>query len=132
MWGALFGLSSANDDDNHHPLAGLLGIIVAPIAALLVQLAISRTREFWADEMGANLTHNPLALARALRKLEVWRHRAPMTAGSPATAHLFIVNPFTGRGLVSLFSTHPSTAARIACLEEMAARAGHAQRFRVA
>jgi heat shock protein HtpX len=69
--------------------------------------------------MGAQLTHNPLALARALRKLEDWRQAVPMTAGSPATAHLFIVNPFTGGGLASLFSTHPSTTARIGRLQAM-------------
>jgi heat shock protein HtpX len=120
MWGALFGFNHSDEDDDGHPLAGLLGIIVAPIAASLIQLAISRSREFWADEMGARLTHNPLALARALRKLENWRHMVPMTAGSPATAHLFIVNPFTGRGFTSLFSTHPSTEARVARLEAMA------------
>jgi heat shock protein HtpX len=120
IWGSLFGFgTSADDDEGGHPLAGLLGIIVAPIAATLIQLAISRSREFDADAMGAQLTHNPLALARALRKLEDWRQAVPMTAGSPATAHLFIVNPFTGGGLASLFSTHPSTTARIARLQAM-------------
>jgi heat shock protein HtpX len=120
MWGTLFGFGGSDDDEGGHPLGALLGIIVAPIAALLIQLAMSRAREFGADETGAQLTHNPLALARALRKLEDWRHAVPMTSGSPATAHLFIVNPFTGNGLASLFSTHPSTEARIACLEAMA------------
>lgn len=90
MWGSLFGVRDVEDEEGH-PLSGLLGIIVAPIAATLIQLAISRSREFWADERGASLTHNPLALARALRKLEAWRHAVPMTAGSPTTAHLFIV-----------------------------------------
>jgi heat shock protein HtpX len=121
MWGALFGLRGAEEDEDGHPLAGLLGIILAPIAATLIQLAISRSREFWADEMGAGLTRNPLALARALRKLEHWRQAIPMTPGSPSTAHLFIVQPFAGHGLASLFSTHPSTEARIARLEAMAA-----------
>jgi heat shock protein HtpX len=124
MWGTLFGFGGSDDDEGEHPLAGLLGIILAPIAAALIQLAISRSREFWADEMGARLTHNPLAFARALRKLEDWRHAVPMTTGSPATAHLFIVNPFTGGGLASLFSTHPTTAARIARLEAMVSRYG--------
>ena len=112
-------------------MAGLLGIIVAPIAASLIQLAISRSREFFADAMGARLTHNPLALARALRKLDNWRQAVPMTAGSPATAHLFIVNPFTGGGLASLFSTHPSTEARIARLEAMASGSRRVSRLRV-
>jgi heat shock protein HtpX len=75
-----------------------------------------------ADERGARLTGNPLALARALRKIEHWSHNVPMTAGSPATAHLFIINPFTGGGLASLFSTHPSTTARVERLEAMTAR----------
>jgi heat shock protein HtpX len=119
MWSTLFGFGHAEDEEGGHPLAGLLGIIIAPIAAMLIQLAISRSREFWADEMGAHLTHNPLALARALRKLEHWRHTLPMATGNPATAHLFIVNPFTGGGLASLFSTHPPTEARIARLEAM-------------
>ena len=132
MWGALFGFGSSNDDEDSHPLTGLIGIIVAPIAASLIQLAISRSREFWADEMGARLTHNPLALARALHKLEAWRHAVPMTAGSPATAHLFIVNPFTGGSLASWFSTHPSTEARVARLEAMASDYGRVSRLRAA
>lgn len=102
MWGALFGFGGSNEDEDGHPFAGLLGIIVAPFAASLIQLAISRSREFLADEIGAQLTHNPLALARALRKLEAWRHAVSMTTGSPVTAHLFIVNFFTGGGLAQL------------------------------
>jgi heat shock protein HtpX len=98
----------------------LLGIIVAPIAAALIQMAISRSREFMADERGARLTRNPLALARALGKLENWKQRVPMHTGSPATAHLLIVNPFTASGLASLFSTHPSTQDRIERLRTMA------------
>lgn len=132
MWGALFGFGRSDEDEDGHPLAGLLGIIVAPIAASLIQLAISRSREFWADEMGVRLTHNPLALAQALRKLENWRHVVPMTTGSPATAHLFIVNPFTGGGFASLFSTHPSTEARIARLEAMASGYRHVHRLHAA
>ena len=119
MWGALLG-GRSDDDEGGHPLAGLLGIIIAPLAATLIQMAISRSREFLADEQGARLSGNPLALASALRKLESWSQRIPMTAGSPATAHLFIVNPFSGGGLVRLFSTHPSTEERIARLQAMA------------
>jgi heat shock protein HtpX len=122
-FGLMFGGSrSSDDDDRSHPLAGLLGVILAPIAATLIQLAISRSREFLADAAGARLSGNPLALASALRKLDTLSRQAPMTAGSPATAHLFIVNPFSGGGLASLFATHPSTAARIRRLEIMAGR----------
>jgi heat shock protein HtpX len=119
MWGAFFGRSD-DDDEDGNPLAGLLGIIIAPIAASLIQMAISRSREFLADEAGARLSGNPLALASALRKIEAWSQQVPMHAGTPATAHLFIINPFSGGGLASLFSTHPATEARIAKLEEMA------------
>jgi heat shock protein HtpX len=123
MWGMMFGAGSWSDDDEQgaHPVAGLLGILVAPIAAALIQMAISRSREFLADEAGARLSGNPLALARALRKIETWSQEVPMHAGSPATAHLFIINPFAGEGLVRLFSTHPSTQARIERLEAMVA-----------
>ncbi len=132
MWGAIFGFGSSNEDEDGHPLAGLVGMIVAPIAASLIHMSISRSREFWADEMGARLIRNPMALARALRKLENWRHDAPMTAGSPATAHLFIVNPFAGGGFASLFSTHPPTEARVARLQEMASDDRRVSRLRVA
>lgn len=120
MWGSLLGGGSAHDDESPSPLAGLLGMLIAPLAASLIQMAISRSREFLADERGAQLSGNPLALASALRKIEVWSQRLPMTAGSPATAHLFIINPFTGAGLARLFSTHPATEERIARLETMA------------
>lgn len=127
MWGALFG--GGDDDEGGHPFAGLLGVMVAPFAATLVQLAISRSREFMADQRGAELTRNPLALALALRKIEGWSQAVPMTAGSPATAHLFIINPFAGVGLATLFSTHPSTEARIERLEAMATARGAAHRL---
>ena len=120
-FGLIFGGSrSSEGDDRGHPLAGLLGVILAPIAAMLIQLAISRSREFLADATGARLSGNPLALASALQKLETLGRNVPMTAGSPATAHLFIVNPFSGGGLAGLFATHPSTAARIRRLEIIA------------
>jgi heat shock protein HtpX len=85
-------------------------------------MAISRSREFAADEHGAYLSANPLALASALQKIEAWSQRIPMTAGSPATAHLFIINPFSGGGLVRLFSTHPSTEERVARLQALASK----------
>ncbi|TKB75122.1 MAG: zinc metalloprotease HtpX [Nitrospira sp.] len=109
-------------DGSSSPLGGLVGVLVAPFAAMLIQMAISRSREFLADEAGARLTGDPLALATALRKIAAWSEQTPMTAGSPATAHLFIINPFTGGGLLRLFSTHPPTEARIERLETMARR----------
>ena len=126
MWGALFGGFGNDDDEGSNPIAGLLGIIMAPIAASLIQMAISRSREFMADARGAQLTRNPLGLASALQKLETWKRQVPMHAGSPETAHLFIVNPFSGRGLASLFSTHPETQERIKRLREMATHRGMA------
>jgi heat shock protein HtpX len=87
---------------------------------MLIQMAISRSREFVADETGARLSGHPLALANALLKLQRWSREVPMTAGTPATAHLFIVNPFAGGGLVRLFSTHPPTEARVERLRAMA------------
>jgi heat shock protein HtpX len=120
MFSAFFGGFGDDDDEGASPIGGLLGVLIAPIAASLIQMAISRSREFMADEEGAALTRQPLALARALSKLEAWKQRLPMHAGSPATAHLFIVNPFTGGGLSNLFSTHPSTQERIERLQAMA------------
>jgi heat shock protein HtpX len=121
QWALLLGGGRSSDegDEAPHPAAGLLGILVAPFAAMLVQTAISRSREFLADEGGARLTGNPRALASALGRLEAWRHEVGMSTGSPATAHLFIVNPFAGGGWLSLFSTHPSTEARVARLLAM-------------
>ena len=118
-WGAIFGLGRSDEDKG----GGIVGLIVigvlAPIAASLIQLAISRTREFQADASGARLTHNPLNLANALRKLEASNERMPLDA-SPATAHLFIVNPLNAQGIARLFSTHPPIEERIRRLEQMA------------
>jgi heat shock protein HtpX len=115
--GAIFGMGR---DDDEGP--GLLGVIVmsiiAPIAAMLIQMAISRSREYLADETGAQLSHNPESLARALEKLSMGAQRVPMNA-SPATAHMFIVNPLTGSSLMNLFSTHPPLEERIARLRAM-------------
>jgi heat shock protein HtpX len=99
-------------------LADLLMIILGPIAAMLIQMAISRSREYSADAASAKYTHNPGELISALRKLDTWSKRIPMDA-DPSTAHMFIIKPFTGRSLMNLFSTHPSTEARIARLEAM-------------
>ena len=117
-WGAMFGIGRRDDDEGG--LEGLIiGGILAPIAATLIQLAISRTREYQADAGGAKLTHNPLYLASALRKLEAANERMPLEA-SPATAHLFIVNPLSAAGFARLFSTHPPIDERIHRLERMA------------
>ena len=97
--------------------------IVAPIVAMLIQLAISRTREYQADELGARISGTPLSLANALRKLTLASKRIPMRETNPNTAHLFIVNPLSGSGLVRLFSTHPPLEDRIARLEKMAQNA---------
>ncbi len=123
MWNSLFGSSSDDDEEGSGLMGGLLGIIVAPIAASLIQMAISRSREFLADEAGAQMTGDPLALASALRKIESWSQQLPMHSGNPAMAHLFIINPFGGMsasGLLRLFSTHPSTEDRISRLETLA------------
>lgn len=119
QWGLIFG-GGRSDDDGPHPAAALVGILVAPIAAMLIQMAISRSREFGADEAGARLCGNPLALAAALEKIQAYSQRVPMHQGSPATAHLFIINPFSGAALAKLFSTHPPTEERIARLQQMA------------
>ena len=114
--------SSDDEDEGSSPFAGLLGILIAPIAAMLIQTSISRSREFLADETGAHLSRNPLALASALRNISSYTQIAARPLGSPATAHLCIINPFSGGGLSRLFSTHPPTEARIARLEELALR----------
>ena len=102
------------------PLAALAMIIVAPIAAMLVQMAISRTREYEADAGGARLAGNPYGLANALQKLDQGRQVIPMKNANPATAHMFIVNPLSGKGMARLFSTHPPMAERVRKLREMA------------
>jgi heat shock protein HtpX len=119
-WGAIFGLGNRNENERGGGLELLAAAILAPIAASLIQLAISRTREYQADASGARLSHHPLYLANALRKLESANERMPMDAG-PATAHLFIVNPLSAEGMSRLFSTHPPIEERIRRLEHMAA-----------
>src|SRR5438094_1418093 len=115
---ARFGLFFGGGDRNERRGGGmgaLLMLILAPIAAFLIQLAVSRSREYQADETGAHLTGNPYALASALAKLDAYSKRVPLTA-TPSTAHLFIIAPFLGMSLGSLFATHPPTAKRIARL----------------
>ena len=120
QWGMMFGGGRGSSDrEGGSPIAGLVMMIVAPFAAMLIQLAISRSREFMADESGAQMAGNPLSLASALRKLETRAQQIPMNA-SPSTAHMFIVNPLSGGGITKLFSTHPPMEERIARLEAMA------------
>ena len=118
-FGLFFG---GRDDENSSPVAGLLMAILAPIAAMLIQFAISRQREFKADAVGAQISGRPLALANALRKLDTAAHRIPMNV-APAVAPLAQVNPLAayGGGVAKLFSTHPPTAERVARLEQLAA-----------
>src|SRR5437762_1881833 len=119
QWAALFGGRSRDDDEGgSNPLVVMLFAILAPIAAMLVQLAVSRAREFQADASGARLAGRAYGLAKALEKIEVASHVEPLPA-NPATAHLFIVNPLTGQSFARLFSTHPPTEERIARLRAM-------------
>ena len=121
-WGAMFGGFRSDDDEGGGGGGNIIVVLIvsifASIAAMLIQMAISRSREYLADEGGAHLS-NPLSLAKALEKLEMASQRIPMNA-NPSTAHLFIVNPLRGGGVLSLFSTHPPIEERIARLEEMA------------
>jgi heat shock protein HtpX len=119
QWAAFFGGRSRDDDEGGgNPLVMMLFAILAPIAALLVQLAVSRSREFQADASGARLAGRSYGLAKALEKIEVASRVEPLPA-NPATAHLFIVNPLTGQSFARLFSTHPPTEERIARLRAM-------------
>ena len=118
QWGMMFGGNRSDDREGGSPLGGIIMMLVAPFAAMLIQMAISRSREYLADEGGAKIAGNPLSLANALRKLEQKAEQIPMQA-SPTTAHMFIVNPLSGGGLMRLFSTHPPMEERIARLEAM-------------
>jgi heat shock protein HtpX len=118
QWAAFFGGGRHDDEDAPSPIAMMLMAMVAPIAAMLVQLAVSRSREFQADATGARLAGRTWGLSKALEKLEMSKHAVPMDA-NPATAHLFIVNPLSGQALMKLFSTHPPIEERIARLRAM-------------
>jgi heat shock protein HtpX len=111
-WGMIFGGFERDRDDRGGGFGALLMLILAPLAAMLIQLAVSRSREYQADETGAHFTGNPYALASALAKLDAYSKRLPLPA-TPSTAHLFIIQPFLGMSLASLFSTHPPIQKRI-------------------
>jgi len=121
QWSLFFG-GHRDDEEGHSPFAyvGLLvAIVIIPLAATLIQLAISRSREYLADETGAKIIRNPIALAKALEKLEAWNRAYPMDV-NPAQAQMFIVNPLSGKSLMALFSTHPPIEERIARLYKLA------------
>jgi heat shock protein HtpX len=120
QFGFFFG---GRDDDQPHPIMAVAMMILAPLAAIIIQMAISRSREYEADRVGAEIADNPLALASALAKIEHAARQIPNSEAErhPATAPLFIINPLSGKGMDSLFSTHPSTENRIAALRELAA-----------
>jgi heat shock protein HtpX len=124
QWGAMLG--AGRDDEDGGGLAGLVGTIamaiLAPIMAMLIQMAVSRSREYLADATGAEICGKPRALASALGRLQNASHQLPMHDATPATAHMFIVNPLTGGGMMSLFSTHPPMEERIARLQAMPIR----------
>jgi len=119
MYASIFG-GGSRSRENSNPFGQILLIILAPIAAMLIQFAVSRSREFAADEGGAQISQRPLSLANALRKLERGVEQIPMTNAGTSTAHMFIVNPLFGGGITKLFSTHPPTEERIARLEQIA------------
>ena len=125
-FGMLTGGGRSSDDRGRgsNPLITMLAVLLAPVAAALIQMAISRSREFLADDAGAKLTGHPFDLAQALRKISTASRQIPMQSGSPATAHLFIMNPLSGGGWTALFSTHPPVEQRIARLEAMAKQHG--------
>ncbi|WP_297089973.1 zinc metalloprotease HtpX [Thermococcus sp.] len=123
-WIAIFGGFGRDEDNAGNILAAILIAVLAPIAAILIQAAVSRSREFLADEGGAKISGKPHALASALMKIEQAVRYRPMRNGNPATAHMFIVNPFRGASIASLFSTHPPTEARIERLRKIAEEMG--------
>ncbi|NJE84507.1 zinc metalloprotease HtpX [Thermococcus sp. CX2] len=123
-WVAIFGGFGRDDRDGSNVITAILIAILAPIVAMMIQMAISRSREYLADETGARISGKPWALARALEKIEAAVRYRPMSEGNPATAHMFIVNPFRGMSVAELFSTHPPTEKRIARLRKIAEEMG--------
>lgn len=119
QWGMFLG-GSRDDEENNNPIAAILVMILAPIAAMLIQMAVSRSREYMADRSGGEMCGNPDALADALLKLEAYAKRGVMPNATEATAHMFIVNPFSAAKVQKMFSTHPSTEERVALLRQQA------------
>jgi heat shock protein HtpX len=125
-----FWFGGSSDDEGGNPIVGLLAVILAPLAAGIIQMAVSRSREYQADESGAYLSHDPNALADALRKIDAYAKQTPPATMSPSQAHLFIMNPFSGRNramsFANLFSTHPPTEERIERLHDIEQQIGTA------
>jgi len=122
QWSAMFGMGRNDDEDNGGIIGTLFTIILAPLAATLIQLGISRSREYLADQAGGKISNNPLALASALEKIDYYAKHQVLPSSTPSTSHLFIINPLSGAGnwAMSLFSTHPTTKERVARLREQA------------
>lgn len=122
QWAAIFGTARDEDGNRSNPIALIVTIVVAPLAASLIQFALSRSREYMADASGARISGKPLALASALLKLDDYAHHRVIPDAKPATSGLFIINPLAGvGGMANLFSTHPSTEERVKKLREIAA-----------
>jgi len=126
QWSAFMGMGNRENDENRgsNLIGLLLTIVVAPLAATLIQLGISRSREYLADQLGGIISRNPLALASALEKIDYYAQHQQLPSSTPSTSHLFIINPFsggTGQWMRGLFSTHPTTADRVARLREQQA-----------
>lgn len=124
QWAMILGGGRRSDDDNGSGFSGIFAILFAPLAASVIQMAISRSREYEADKSAGEITRNPLALADALLKIEAYAKRRVMPHASEATAHMFIINPLSGVDFNSLFSTHPKTTDRVARLQEQARSMG--------
>lgn len=117
-WGMFFGGGRDENGNSRNPIVGILVMILAPLAAALIQMAVSRSREYKADEGGGQISGNPDALADALEKIDAYAKHIPMQGATEATAHMFIINPLKGSDIKSLFSTHPSTEERVKLLRE--------------
>lgn len=124
QWGMFFGGGSDEDGESRNPIVSILIMLLAPIAAAIIQMAVSRSREYMADESGGEISGKPEALASALLKIEAYAQRGVMPGATEATAHMFIINPFSGADVKQLFSTHPSTEERVKLLREQAKRMG--------
>ena len=122
QWAAIFGGGNQDEDEGGSMIGSLALAFIAPIVAMLLQMSVSRSREFLADATGARICGKPLALANALRKLQMGANAVPLHEATPSTAHMFIVNPLTSSSMLKLFSTHPPVEERIARLEALASR----------
>ncbi len=120
QWGMFLGGGRDEDGESRNPIAAILVMLLAPLAAMLIQMAVSRSREYMADKSGGEICGNPDALADALLKLEAYSRRGVMPDATEATAHMFIINPFTAANVQKMFSTHPSTEERVMLLRQQA------------